>query len=222
MQNCWMWMVMLAVSFGLHASTGPLSTTKGAKSLKEETQPLPTPPPSPQTELEPKKPALEEAKALYFHPGVVANLNGTWEGGDQLLNLPKEVSLGISILKPEDLSVNISEEAIRTQAQEIFKKNGLSTKALSAPNSPPLPFLHLEIWVYPIERGFVTFCQARLFESVTLSRFNLEANTAFQAITWEKQLLHIVSSTELAHQLTLFIDSLMTSYTERYFIFNKR
>lgn len=221
MQSCLVGIMALFFWVSVEASTS-LSTTKGSRSLKEET-PSPSQPATPsKIDSEAKKPSLEEAKAIYFHPGVVANLNGLWQGGDQLLNLPKEVSLSLSLLKPSDVSLNLSEETLRTQAQELFRKSGLSTKALTLPNSPPLPFFHLEIWVYPIERGFVTFCQARLFESVTLNRFHLEANTAFQAITWEKQLLQIVPSAELLSTLSRSIETLIASYTERYFIFNKK
>lgn len=223
MQTLWIWIIALAIGLSVEASTPLPSTTKGSKSLKEETPAPPPPPPAPyKPEVETKKPALEEVKAVYFHPGVVANLNGLWQGGDQLLNLPKEVSLSISILKPNELSVNLSEEILHTEAQELFSKNGLSTKALTSPNTPPLPFFHVEVWVYPIERGFVTFCQARLFESVTLSRFHLEANTAFQAITWEKQLLQIVPSSQLTTSLSSSLNELITSYIDRYFIFNKK
>ena len=222
MQSYLIGMMTLFFWVSADANSLSISTNTGSRSPKVDTPPLPLPSSSIPIDSETKKPALEETKAIYLHPGVVANLNGLWLGGDQLLNLPKEISVSISLLKPSDVSIPISEETLRKQAQELFAKSGLSTKALTPLNSPPLPFFHLEVWVYPIERGFVTFCQARLFESVTLNRFHLESNTAFQAITWEKQLLQIIPSTELFSTLSRSLETLIASYTERYFVFNKR
>lgn len=82
----------------------------------------------------------------------------------------------------------------------------------------PLPFFHVLIMVNPIEKGYVAYVATRLFESIDIKRSGalLDEQTAFQAITWERQLLLITAKEDLLAQVNSAVDELTTEFLNRY------
>lgn len=163
-----------------------------------------------------KLPPLTPQQAEYLHPGILVFFNGKWEGSDHLLNLTNNIGVNITIFKPEAESIDISDIQIKKEVEEIFKEANIKPQTLAAAGSPPLPTFEIEIFIYPIERGYAAYCEGRLFESVKLDRFKMDSNMAFQAITWENQHLIVSPKNQFSEQLTKTIQDIATSFTERF------
>lgn len=82
----------------------------------------------------------------------------------------------------------------------------------------PLPFFHVLIMINPIEKGYVVYIGTRLFESIDIKRAGarLDEQTAFQAITWERQQLLISSKEDLTAQVNATVDELTNEFISRY------
>ena len=87
----------------------------------------------------------------------------------------------------------------------------------------PLPFFHVLIMINPIEKGYVAYVGTRLFESIDIKRSGaqLDQQTAFQAITWERQLLLITAKEDLLAQVNSSVDELTTEFLNRYKYFQQ-
>jgi hypothetical protein len=197
------------------------SSTKTSSSLErmKPLEPNKQPPPTPSTPTLPppiKLPTLVPQRAEYLHPGILVFLNGRWEGSNHLLNLSNNIGVYVSIIKPENEILDISEDQIRKEAELIFNNANIKPQTLATEGKPPLPVFEIEIFVYPIERGYAACCNGRLFESVILERFKMDPNMAFQAITWEKQHLIVSPKALFAEQLTKTVQDIVTSFTVQF------
>lgn len=163
-------------------------------------------------------PAQSVQEAVYFYPGTIVNRSGVWEGGDNLLNLPKNIGLYVNIVKPGKDPLVIDEAKLKYEATKLFTKFNINPQVLVQPGQPPLPFLQILILLYPIsDRGYAASCEGRLFESVNLQRFILEpTGMAFQAITWQKSSLIITPRENLYDQLQNNIEDIIQAFGERY------
>lgn len=159
--------------------------------------------------------------ASYFHPGILVFQEGAWLGSDQLLNVPKNIGVYLTVVKPEDLKLEISENTLRVHAEEVFQKNGIKTQTLAFEGAPPLPAFEIEVFVYPIQKGFVASLNGRLFESVSIDRFKLDPNMAFQAITWEKQSLLVAPTEQFSAELEKSIKDIAETFAERFRSYQK-
>lgn len=199
----------------MSSTTTPSSTLEGTSKPLESLKPQqpaarqPLPPPA-------QRPPLLRQQAEYLHPGILVFLNGRWEGSDHLLNLSNNVGVIVSLLKPESETLDVSETQIQKEVESIFSLANIKPQTLVASGQPPLPTFEIEVFVYPIERGYVAFCEGRLFESVTLDRFKMDPNMAFQAITWEKQQLIVSPKAQFAEQLTKTVQDIATAFAERF------
>lgn len=229
--SIWMqFAVLWGVTFfqGLAADTpgaSGLSTTKSSSTLERYKPPAkPSTKPSTSSKSAPKPvaPVLVPTEATYFHPGILALLNGKWEGSDHLLNISSHIGIGVTILKPEDDRLPLKEEEVRAKIEALFKKSGIDPTTLVESGKAPLPVFQIEILAYPIEKGYVAFCQGRLFESVILQRFQLDPDTTFQAITWEKQTLQVGPSKQTVDQILQSVEEITASFIERYDFFVKK
>lgn len=182
-------------------------------------EPSKQPPSSPtSTYLPPpmKLPMPVPQEAEYLHPGILVFLNGKWEGSDHLLNITNNIGVYVSIIKPENEILDISEDQIKKQVESIFNKANIRPQTLAAEGKPPLPAFEIEVFVYPIERGYAACCDGRLFESVILDRFKMDPNMAFQAITWEQQHLIVSPKALFSEQLTKTVQDIAASFTDRF------
>ncbi len=158
-----------------------------------------------------------EQRLEYLHPGILVNRAGKWEGSDHLFNLTENIAIYITIIKPESVGLNITSAELQKEVEEIFASVQIKAKTLIEADKPPLPAFEIEIFIYPIDKqGFVAFCEGRLFESVILHRFQMDPNMAFQAITWEKQILLITPTIELKNKITNSVRDIANVFAERY------
>lgn len=204
----------------MSSTTKPSSQIEGVKPLERPQQT--TTPPQKATLPPPVKPVPEVPQhAEYLHPGILVNINGTWEGSDHLLNLSKNIGVYVKIIKPEEESLDIGEKDLQKQVETTFGESNIKPLTLAAAGRPPLPAFEIEIFVYPIERGYTAFLDGRLFESVFLERFKMDPNMAFQAITWEKQSLIVSPKDSFAEQLVKSVQEITDAFVARYLAYEK-
>lgn len=153
----------------------------------------------------------------YANPGIIAERGGKWVGSDHLYNLTNHIPVQAEIFKPESVSVSLTDTMIQSRIEAIFKQaNILPTSSDQAVGKPPLPFFHALVIIYPIQGGFVAFCEGRLFEKVMVDRVRLDENTAMQAVTWESQNLIIAPKDDLDGQVGKSIDEIANTFVERF------
>lgn len=159
----------------------------------------------------------------YFHPGLLAPIGGSWTGGDHLFNLTHQIAVYVEIVKPDIDIVGISDESIKQKISTIFTDGGITPKTMvESSDAPPLPFFQVEILLYPIEGGYVASLQGRLFESVTLSRFQMDKGTAFQAITWEKQSLLVTPKNTAVELLEKNASEIAQAFVDRFRVYDRQ
>lgn len=157
----------------------------------------------------------------YLHPGILVDLNGSWQGSDHLLNIASNIGVYVQVIKPEGEKLDVTEAQLQKQVESIFGTANIKPLTLAAEDKPPLPAFQIEIFIYPIDRGYAAFLDGRLFESVVLDRFKMDSNMAFQAITWEKQSLIVSPKAKFAEQLTKAVQDVAGSFVTRYQTFEK-
>ncbi|HEY4832645.1 MAG TPA: hypothetical protein VIH61_08825 [Waddliaceae bacterium] len=163
--------------------------------------------------------SAEEAfddQRFYPNPGIIALRDGRWVGSDHLYNLTNKIDIVIEFFTPPSVVLPVTKENIKTTVSEIFKKARITPPTDFSGDKPPLPFFHMLIMMYPIEKGYVVYCEGRLFEQVELDRVKPDEQTAMQAITWESQNLIITSKEDLANQLTKSVDEIATAFANRF------
>lgn len=153
---------------------------------------------------------------VYVHPGALALLNGQWEGGDHLFNLTNNLGVRVDIVKPQSDTLSLTEDRLKQLVESSFSQRGISPVTLAAPDQPPLPFFHIQVLLYPISRGYVACCEGRLFESVALRRMTFDPGMAFQAITWEKDILLVSSNESIIAQIENAISQISQAFIERF------
>jgi hypothetical protein len=152
----------------------------------------------------------------YFHPGALIRLDGHWEGGDHLFNLPNNIGVFVEIIRPSEDKLKINESEIQKIVENIFLSTGVTPTTLSTLDQPPLPFFQIQILLYPISRGYAASCNGRLFESVNLRRINFDPGMAFQAITWEKQSLIVAPTETMTSQLEAEVSNIGQAFISRF------
>lgn len=163
-----------------------------------------------------KPPQLLPQYSEYLHPGILVFLNGRWEGSDHLLNISNNIGVYITIVKPESEALDQIQGQLQKEVEAIFAQANIKPVSLVSQGNPPLPAFEIEIFVYPIEKGYAACCDGRLFESVTLDRFKMDPNMAFQAITWEKQTLIVGPKSTFADQLSKNVQAIAAAFVERF------
>lgn len=167
-------------------------------------------------------PQQVSTQAAYFYPGVIAYRNGTWIGGDNLLNLSRNIGLYISIIKSPTDPLEIDEEQLLRDAKKIFAQADIDPIILQAPGQAPLPFFQVQVLLYPVERGYAASCEGRLFESVNMHRMMLdETGVVYQAITWQKSSLIVSPKEKIVERLKVDIEDIVQSFADRYVTFEK-
>jgi hypothetical protein len=206
----------------------PLSATTPASNIADNlpTSPLtPLPPLPPKTKPTPS-PALQPIKriqeklvkedATYFHPGLLILRGDRWDGGDYLYNLTDQIGVYLSILEPEEKSANLDQKTILQNIFNQFNRSGIKPGIVVKEGSPPLPFFHIQVLVYPVGTRYAASCKGTLFEEVSLKRVELDPSTVFQAITWQRESLIVISSDNFESQLNKSISETVSAFIERF------
>lgn len=151
----------------------------------------------------------------YLFPGLVRFYINQWVGSDYLYNLPPYIGVVVEIIQPNDISKTISSGMIKENINEIFRASGIIPTAESLNNGPPLPFFHLNIFLTQVDDSYVFFMAGRLFEEARIGRLNFRLPGTYQAITWERQELMVISSKLLDDQLLFTAREIAESFTQR-------
>jgi hypothetical protein len=166
--------------------------------------------------------ALVNPLPMYFHPGALIFRDGRWDGGDHLFNLPINIGVFVEIIRPQEDNLTLTEGQIQRIVETIFSSGGIVTQTLITPQQPPLPFFQIQILLYPINKGYVTCCDGRLFESVALKRIIFDPAMAFQAITWEKQTLLVAPTEAIIPQIEKSVAEIAQAFLERFQSYEQR
>lgn len=172
--------------------------------------------------------ADEEAKKYqmppnvkFTFPGILGTGEGGWVGSDHLLNLSKNVSVIVEIVKPENVQLPFTEEELRDKVLDIFEKEGLYIKFEVEEGKPPLPYFDLLVMAQRIEGGYTVVVEGRLYEQVTLKRVILPDEIFFQAITWEKQNLVVAATKDIKGHVESAVEEIAKKFTERVKFFER-
>lgn len=152
----------------------------------------------------------------YKLPGITGFKNDQWVGSDNLYNLTSNIGITVEIDKPQGANIPISSEALKSRISALFEKSGITPQPEGQGAEAPLPFFHMLIMAYPVEKSFVAFLTGRLFEPVFVSRIILEKGISWQAITWEKQELVIATKEQFVDQINRSVDEITNNFIERY------
>lgn len=202
----------------MSTTTAPASKIEGLQGFKAVPKRVETPAVLPEV----VKPAAEVVQqAEYLHPGILVNLSGKWEGSDHLLNVPSNIGVYVRIFKPESETLDVTEAGLQKEVEAIFNDANIKPLTLTTAGKPPLPAFQIEVFVYPIEKGYAAFIDGRLLESVVLARFEMDANMAFQAITWEKQSLIISPKAKFVDHLKQAVQEISQVFVTRFQSFEK-
>lgn len=165
---------------------------------------------------------LKETPALYpeegteyTHPGVVILNNGEWEGTDNIYNIPKNISIGVEFVVPDENTFPVKAESIRNRVKGAFQSAGIVTQALMSGDKPPLPLFNIVLIAQNINKGYVIYCAANLLEEVDVKRAKLNSGT-WQAITWDRQHLLVTPTEETAFHLNKCIDDIALAFLKVY------
>ncbi len=152
-------------------------------------------------------------------PGVVGFVNEKWEGNDYLGYLTSNISVSIEILKGENVP-NVDQAALESEAREVLSKENLTPQA-EVVEGPPLPFFHVLLIVYPVEKDkYVIFAAGRLFEQIQVMRKNFSPAGYWQGITWENQDIVPATTKDLDTQLKETTVKLVKAFVDRYRQYN--
>ncbi len=158
----------------------------------------------------------QQVGAIYTSPGIATIQGGDWVGAEHLYGLSTDIRLVVEIVHPQGMTAPITKEWILEKVQPILIGGGVQPRSGLSPNQTPLPFLHFLVMINPIEKGYVAYCAARLFESVQVDRPNLKVDVTWQAITWEKQELMVFASEQLEIELAKAVEASATSFANKF------
>lgn len=150
----------------------------------------------------------------YAYPGIVVLKNGAWEGSDYIYNLTNKIGVAVDIAQPANVSIGLSDVKLKGIVEEAFRKGGITPIAEGTDDVPFLPFFQIEIFIYPIDKGYAVTCQGKLFESVKVKRVVLEKGAAIQAITWEKETLMVISTDNADIQIEKRVEELADAFVK--------
>lgn len=167
------------------------------------------------------RPVVPPMEKPFGMPGVVGLHDGKWEGTDYLGHLSKNISIDIEVLKGDKSPVNVDTSSLNSAISTLLKNEGLIPHAV-VKEGPPLPFLHILVIIYPIEKDkFVVFTTCRLFEEIQVVRKDFKPAGHWQAITWENQDILVSTFEQLPAQVKSSTEALVKAFIERYHLYNK-
>jgi hypothetical protein len=168
-----------------------------------------------------RKPVVTLMEKPFGMPGVIGLHNGKWEGTDYLGHVAKHISVDVEVLKGDKTPVNVDTSSLDNAISTLLKNNGFVPKA-DVTEGPPLPFLHVLVIIYPVEKDkFVVFTTTRLFEQIQVIRKDFKPAGYWQGITWENQDIILTNFEQLPTQIKTSAEALIKAFIDRYQLYNK-
>jgi hypothetical protein len=156
----------------------------------------------------------------YNMPGVVGLVRGKWAGSDYLGHLPRALSVSVEVVSTAQMPNLIQSEQLEAEVRALLKKEEFVPEA-EVEEGPPLPFLQVLLFIYPIEKDkFVLFGACRIFEKIQVMRKDFTPSGYWQGITWESQDIMTADSDELKQKVDELVKSLVNGFISRYKQFN--
>ncbi|MBA3815818.1 MAG: hypothetical protein H0X29_04725 [Parachlamydiaceae bacterium] len=175
----------------------------------------------PSTQAPLSKPVIPAMDKPFGMPGVVGLRDGKWEGTDYLGHVSKNITLDVEVLKNDNTPVNVDISTLKGALTALLKNEGIIPHA-ELSEGPPLPFLHVLVIIYPVDKDkFVVFTTTRLFEEIQVVRKEFKPAGFWQGITWENQDISLATSEQLVAQVTSSTETLLKAFLERYKLYNK-
>lgn len=173
----------------------------------------------------PKPQTKKVETPTYYFPGMVALSKRLWVGSDYLFYVPSDIGVAIEVIADKGLmadqtSIVAEEKKLKKNVEQLFQKAGISPQSYSVDNKAPLPFFHLLVMMYLVENKVFMSVTGRYFEEALPARLDLDAPVGtFQAITWEKNEMLIVSASQATEQLDLMVNNITQAFLDgvRYF-----
>lgn len=179
------------------------------------------PPPVQSAPVSLPKPVVPPMEKPFGMPGIVGLREGKWDGTDYLGHLSKNITVDIEVLKGDNTPVNVDISSLQTAINMLLKNEGLTPKAEVA-EGPPLPFLHVLVIIYPVDKDkYVIFTTTRLFEEIQVVRKDFKPAGYWQGITWENQDISLANAEQVPAQVKSSIEALVKAFLERYKLYNK-
>ncbi|MGK5594065.1 MAG: hypothetical protein ACSNEK_01735 [Parachlamydiaceae bacterium] len=173
-----------------------------------------------QEKIKEREKESEVTGPLYVYPGVVRVKDGKWVGYDYLYNLTSNIPVEVTVIKPKEVSVPFTEEAIRDKIANLFEDAGIDTNVNIEGGRPPVAFFNMMVLIYPVNDGFIALTDGRLFETVSVKRVTpAPSEGVLQAMTWEQQNLLVASSESFMSLLNHNIEDIANNFLERYRFF---
>lgn len=166
------------------------------------------------------KPDLPPMTKPFGMPGVIGLQNGKWEGTDYLGYLSNNIGIDVEILKADAVPQVSDASTLENRIAAIFTKEDIVPHA-DVPEGPPLPFLHLLLIIYPVDKDrYAIFGNGRLFEQIQVIRKDFIPAGYWQGITWENQDISLATGQQLDAQMKEMADKLATAFAKRYRQYN--
>jgi hypothetical protein len=214
--------LLCSYSFSLQADLpGSTPTKTSSKPMLQSPTPTPKDEHPKQPRLRPLvKPELPPMIKPFGMPGVIGIQNGKWEGTDYLGSLSNNIGISVEILKNENVPSVVDASSIEAVIAETFTKEDINPNA-EVTQGPPLPFLHVLILIYPIDKDhYVIFGNGRLFEQIQVVRKDFVPSGFWQGITWENQDVTTASVQQLDAQVRTLAGKIGSDFAKRYRQYN--
>lgn len=194
------------------------STSPSSSSTKKSSTPPPAPAPARGRVVIPhaaKGPTSKAPAKLFVFPGVIQWEDDEWKGSDNFVNLSQETRVQANVLMPEKLKLAVNPASMEKIAWELLSKAKFLTMEEELSAKPPLPFLRLNVMIYPVQSGFAGVVNVALFEEVKLDRVQLDKDYVFQAITWEQSQLIVAPEKDFLKELEETVKNIISDFIKR-------
>ncbi len=160
----------------------------------------------------------------YTHPGVMFLRGDTWEGHDNLNDLPSSIRIVTEIINDPQYDLWLPCQQAQAELEKDLKCVGIDVRAPALrPEDSYRPFLHLLIFVTQCSEGNAVHISLRLFEmDHTFKRGDPKTPEVWQVITWEKQATFFAPTGRLICSVREQVAALSDQFTRRYVLERQR
>lgn len=167
-----------------------------------------------------EKPVLPPMVKPFNLPGVIGLQEGKWVGVDYLGFLTDHIGVDVEVLKPDSLQNPVDENELQSIVTKAFEAESITPRS-DAMEGPPLPFLHVLVTIFPIDKDkFVVVGNTRLFEQLQVVRKDFIPAGYWQGITWENQDVVLAKASDLNGKVKEIVEKLAKAFATRYRQYN--
>lgn len=150
----------------------------------------------------------------YQRPGLVKSKRYVWDGQEDLRNIGKNLPVTSELVTAGKIKTTFSQNDAENYLLKQLKTHGILPVSTSTTKNKLTPFLHLQIFIHPVNDDYAVYLALRLFEPVCMDRCSIKCDETWQVITWEKQALFISSKLGLKESVNKKINHVATIFAE--------